>query len=188
MKITSKLFLSAVMLTTTAVVAFAQDAQRDGGRRGGDRGGFNSEEFRKRMNDRLKEALKATDEEWAVLQPLVEKVQTKQRETMASRFGGFFGGRGPGGGDRGTGGGDRGTSGGGGGDRGGDRGGSPESQALRTALDSDSTSAEDLKAKLAAVREARKKAAAELEAARADLAKVLSVRQEAVLVSMGVLD
>jgi hypothetical protein len=45
-----------------------------------------------------------------------------------------------------------------------------------------------LKAKLTAVREARKKSAADLEAARADLAKVLSVRQEAVLVSMGVLD
>jgi hypothetical protein len=199
MKMTSKLFLSALTLGTTAVVALAQDAPRDGGRQrgGGDRGGFNTEEFRKRMNDRLKEALKATDEEWAVLQPLIEKVQTKQRETMTSRFGGMFGGRGPGGGggggggggDRGAGaGGNTGGGAGGGGDRGGDRGGSPESQALRTALESDSTSAEDLKAKLTAVREARKKSAAELEAARTDLAKVLSVRQEAVLVSMGVLD
>jgi len=189
MKITSKFFLSALTLATTAVVALAQDTPREGGRRGGDRGpgGFNMEEFRKRMNDRIKEQLKATDEEWAVLQPLIEKVQNKQRDTMTSRFGGFFGGRGggPGGGGDRAGGGDRG--GGGGGDRG-DRGGSPESQALRTALEGDSTSAEDLKAKLAAVREARKKAAAELEAARADLAKVLSVRQEAVLVSMGILE
>ena len=187
MKITSKLLLSALTLTTTAVVALAQDTPGQGGRRGGDRGpgGFNVEEFRNRMNARIKEQLKATDEEWAVLQPLIEKVQNKQRDAMTSRgFGGFFGGRGGGGpgGDRGAGGG-----GGGGGDRG-DRGGSPEAQALRTAIESDSTSAEDLKAKLAAVREARKKAAAELEAARADLAKVLSVRQEAVLVSMGVLD
>jgi Spy/CpxP family protein refolding chaperone len=185
MKMTSKLLLSALTLTTTAVVALAQDTPREGGRRGGDRGGFNIEEFRNRMNARIKEQLKATDEEWAVLQPLIEKVQTKQREAMTSRgFGGFFGGRG-GGGDRGA---DRGGGGGGGGGDRGDRAGSPQAQALRTAIESDSTSAEDLKAKLAAVREARKKAAAELEAARADLAKVLSVRQEAVLVSMGVLE
>ena len=68
------------------------------------------------------------------------------------------------------------------------RGGSEEGQALRTALESDSTTPEDIKAKLAAVRAARKKADADIAAARADLLKVVTVRQEAVLVSMGILE
>lgn len=164
------------------------------------------EDFRKRMEERLKAALKVSDEEWAVLQPLIEKVQTKQREAMGSRFGGFggpggppggFGGfadrrRGPdGGGGAPDGGGERrrGPD-GGGGDRGpgGDRGGSPEGQALRATLENENATPDEIKAKLAAVRESRKKAAAELEAARAELQKVVTVRQEAVLVAMGMLE
>ena len=39
-----------------------------------------------------------------------------------------------------------------------------------------------------AVREQRKKARAELDAARDDLKKVVTVRQEAVLVAMGMLE
>ena len=63
-----------------------------------------------------------------------------------------------------------------------------ESQALRDALEKDSTSAEDLKAKLNAIRETRKKATAELATAREELKKVVTVRQEAVLFSMGILE
>ena len=133
------------------------------------------------MAERLKTALKVSDEEWGVISPLIEKVQTKQRDAMGGRFGGF-GGRGGGGG----GGGDRGGNGGGGATS--DRPGAAESTALRTALEGESTSPEDLKAKLAAVREVRKKNAAELAAARAELQKVVTVRQEAVLVSMGILE
>jgi hypothetical protein len=174
MKMTSRILLASVTLMASAVLATAQDNNQGRGNRG------NFEEFRQRMNERLKTSLKVSDDEWAVLQPLIEKVQTKQ---MAGRFGGFGGGgRGPGG-DRGGGGG-----GGGGGDRGGDRGGSPESQALRTALENESTQPEELKSKLAAVRDARKRSAAELAAAREDLRKVVTVRQEAVLVSMGILE
>lgn len=178
MKTIPKLLLTALALTASAVLANAQENQdRPRGDRGGDRGNFNPEEFRQRMAERMKTSLKVTDEEWAVLSPLIEKVQTVQRESMGSRFGGF-GGRG--GGDRG----------GGGGNSGGDstRPGAAESTALRTALESESTSPEDLKAKLAAVRDFRKKSAAQLAAARADLQKVVTVRQEAVLVSMGILE
>ena len=69
-----------------------------------------------------------------------------------------------------------GTAGGtsGGGDRGADRPGSAERQALREALEKDSTSAEDLKAKLDAVRETRKKATTELAAAGAFFATGLA--------------
>src|SRR6266513_1974404 len=98
MKLTSTILFSALALAGSAVLAPAQDAAnpdpnaRQGGRRGGN---FNPEEFRQRMNERLKASLKVTDDEWAAIQPLIEKVQAKQRDAMGGRFGGF--GRGPGG-------------------------------------------------------------------------------------------
>ena len=182
MKTTPTILLSAIALAASTLLATAQDNNnQDRGNRG-DRGGT-PEEFRARMSERIKTSLKVTDDEWTVLQPLIEKVTTKQRDAMSGRFGGF-GGRG--------GGGDRGGNGGGGAPGGntggGDRPGAAESQALRDALEKDSTSPEDLKAKLNAIRESRKKAAAELVAARADLQKVVSVRQEAVLFSLGILE
>lgn len=166
--------LAVTIIPFTASVS-AQDAQ-PGNRGGGNRGNF--EEFRQRMNERLKTSLKVNDEEWSVIQPLIEKVQTKQRESMGSRFGGFGGGR-------------RGGPGGQGGaqpvsDQ--NRPGASESQALRTALENENTSADEIKSKLAAVRDQRKKSEAELAQAREDLRKVLTVRQEAALVSMGILE
>lgn len=181
MKLTSKFALSAVALMASATLVTAQD-DNGGRRRGG--GNFDPEQFRQRMEERLKESLKVSGEEWTALQPLIEKVTTKQRESMSGRFGGFGRGRDGGGGG---GGGNAGGGGGGGGGRS-ERAGSAESEALRTAIESESTSPEDLKAKLAAVRAIRKKAADELAAAREDLKKVVTVRQEAVLVSMGILE
>jgi hypothetical protein len=172
MKLNSKAFLSVVALAASAVLATAQDNNNNQGRERG-RGNFNPEEFRARMAERMKTSLKVTDDEWAVLQPLIEKVTTKQRESFGG-FGGF--GRG----------GDRGNR--GGGDSNSDRPGAAERAALRTALESESTPADDLKAKLEALRASRKKIAAELAAAREDLKKVVTVRQEAVLVSMGILE
>jgi hypothetical protein len=154
-------------------------------------GGGGSADFRQRMNDRLKAALKASDDEWAVIQPLLEKVQTAQRATMAGRFGGFgrrggFGGPGgPGGGNSGNG--PAATPGASPSNRWA-RFDSPEADALRAALASDSTSPEEIKTKLQALRDARKKANADLEQARADLQKVLTLRQEATLVQMGILE
>ncbi len=188
MKTKPTILLSAIALAASAVLSLAQNAQpNDGGGRGnrGDRGpGGTPEEFRARMAELLKTSLKVTDDEWGILQPLIEKVTTKQRDAMSGRFGGF-GGRGGPGGDRGPGGGGGNT---GGGAPGGDRPGAAESQALRDALEKDGTSAADIAAKLTAVREQRKKAAAELTAARADLQKVVTARQEAVLFSMGILE
>jgi hypothetical protein len=165
--------------------------------------GGGSADFRQRMSDRMKAALKASDDEWAVIQPLLEKVQTAQRATMAGRFGGFgrrggFGGGGPGGPGGNGGQGGNGGPGGNAPSAGASPAGSPsnrwarfdspEADALRTALASDSTSPEEIKTKLQALRDARKKAAADLEQARADLQKVLTLRQEATLVQMGVLE
>jgi len=172
-----------------AAPANGNNGGNGGGRRGG--GNFDPTQFRQQMNERIKTALKASDDEWGVIQPLLEKVQEKQ---FAGRggFGGFGGRRG---GNNG-GGGAAGAGGTGGGTAAADtnnnnnrqRGGSPESQALRDTLDNESSSADDIKAKLTALRDARKKNTAELEAARADLRKVLTLRQEATLVSMSILE
>ncbi|HEY7115848.1 MAG TPA: hypothetical protein VH475_04625, partial [Tepidisphaeraceae bacterium] len=59
---------------------------------------------------------------------------------------------------------------------------------LRAAIDDKSTSPEDINKKLAALRDAREKARAELQAAQKELKDVLSARQEAVLVSSGMLE
>ncbi len=179
MKSKPTILLTALALAASTILASAQapaapaDGNNNGGRQRGQGGNF--ADFQARMNDRLKTSLKVTDEEWNVLKPLVEKVQTAQRDSGAGRgFGG--GGRGPGGG---------GTDPNAPADT---RPGAAESAALRTAVESDSTSADDLKAKLAAVREVRKKGAANLAVAREELKKVVTVRQEAVLVSMGLLE
>ena len=143
------------------------------------------EDFRARMNDRIKTALKATDDEWAVIQPLLEKVQTLQFANRPS-FGGFGGGNNRRRGD--------------GGNQASpspspstnnnrpERTGSPEATALKTALETDGTSDADIKTKLQALRDSRKKNAADISVAREDLKKVLTLRQEAVLVNMGILE
>jgi hypothetical protein len=167
----------AAALVLHSGVAFGQDQGRGEGRgdRGerGERGERRSpEEFRQRMNERLKSSLKASDEEWAVIQPLIEKVNAKQREAQGGRFGGRGGRGGPGGGDS-----NRPQS-----------AASTASQALRTTLENESASPDEIKAKLTALREARKQAEVEVNKAREELRQVLSVRQEAALVSMGILE
>jgi cysteine sulfinate desulfinase/cysteine desulfurase-like protein len=62
----------------------------------------------------------------------------------------------------------------------------PEVAALEKAIEG-KASTEELKAKLASLREARKASAAKLEKAQDDLRKLLNVRQEAQLVVTGVL-
>ena len=121
--------------------------------------------------------LKASDDEWTVIAPLLEKTAEK---LAAARGGGFGGPGGPGGGGYG---GNRGQR-----REGGPRGGTPETQALRAALDDDNSTVNDVKAKLQAVRDQRKQAATELAQAREELRKVLNMRQEAALVMDGILD
>jgi len=148
--------------------------------RGGAR--MTPEEMRKRMQDRMRERLGATEEEMKVLGPKIEKVSTLQR---AGR-GGFGGGMAARGGGR----------------RGGTPGATPapgapareqsdvqkKTEALQSLLDDQASSSSAIKAALDALRAAREKAAQELEAARKDLRAVVTVRQEAALVLMSVLD
>ena len=130
--------------------------------------------FRQRMNEFLKKSLKVSDEEWSVIQPLLEKVQTKQRDLMRGRSG-FMGNR-------------RGAAANENRSAPPERAGSAEAQALRAALENEGSSPADIKAKLEAVRASRKKAADELEQAREELRRVLTQRQEATLVLVGILE
>jgi len=150
------------------------------------RGNFDPEQFRTQMMDRYKERLEVkSDDEWKIISERIEKVMTAQREARIGGFGGF-GGRG---GRGGRGGGD---GAGAGGDAGGtrtNRGGgepNPDVEALQKALD-DKASSDDIKAKLAKVRESQKTKEANLTKAQDELRKVLSVRQEASAVMMGLL-
>ena len=139
------------------------------------------EQFRAQMADRMKQSLGATDEEWKVLQPRIEKVQTLSRQTRGGGMGFMMmGGRRGGPGDRPQG--DRPES---------DR---PQSAvetagaALQKVLDNKDASTAEIKTALTALREARAKARAELEAAQKELREVVTVRQEAQLVTLGLLD
>ena len=62
------------------------------------------------------------------------------------------------------------------------------STQLRNALRNDSTSADEIKKQLAALRAARETARKELVVAQQELRKTVNVRQEAQLVLMGLLD
>ena len=199
-------FMTGLLGSALAIVSLAQpaSAQQDqnqgqgqgqdrgdrGGRRGGGGGGgFDPEQFRQRMQERLKTALGASDEEWNVLQPKIEKVMTAQRQSSGGRgMGMLFGG---GGGRRG--GGDGGGGGGGGGVARGGPGGQDDSPVAQKARDlqqsiENNANADELKAKLTALRDARAKAREQLTQAQAELKELLTAKQEASLVVMGLLE
>jgi len=131
--------------------------------------------MRERMLERVKEVLAPTDEEWKVLEPKIGKVQ--ELSLQASIRGGMAFMRG----------------------RRGDRPQPPEEapeltgvekavEQLRTALDSEEAKPEELKEKLTALREAREKSKQELAEAQQALRELVTLRQEAQLVLMGLLD
>ena len=157
---------------------------------GGRRRGFDparAQEFQQRRMERLKEELEVKDDEWTALQPLIQKVMDTQRVVFADRVGGMFRGGGRAGGDTNGGGADNGgrrRGGGGGFGFGGEP--SPEAEALNKAIESKASNSE-MKAALAKFQEARKTHQTDLDTAQANLKKVLSVRQEAVLTAQGIL-
>jgi hypothetical protein len=162
--------------------AWAQ--QDNGGRRGFDPA--RAQEFQQRMMDSLKDELEVKDDEWSALQPLIQKVMDARRAIDSERIRGFFrGGRG-GGGENAGGGGENGGRRRGGGAFGGMGEPNPEAEALQKAIESKASNSE-MKAALAKYQESRKAKQADLEKAQADLKKVLSVRQEAILTSRGLL-
>jgi hypothetical protein len=169
-----------------------------GGRRGGQGGGFGGNfdpaQMRQRMAERMKEMLGADDMAWMVMEPRLMKVMELNRQANAGGRGMFGmmgrGGRGGPGGPGGPGG-DQGDP------QANRRGRGPQGEQtalekamaqLRTTLENQSASPEEIKTQLTAVRSAREKARQELAVAQQDLKKILTLRQEATLVEMGMLE
>ncbi len=161
-----------------------QAAAPGGGQRGGQPGAggdrqFDPAQMRQMMEQRTREQLGATEAEWKTLGPRVMKVDQLTRQISGSSRGGmpFGGGR-------------RGAQ--------SDQPGAGQegqmtalekaSQALRTSLRNESTSPDEIKKQLAALRTAREAAKKELAVAQQDLRKSVNIRQEAQLVLMGLLD
>jgi hypothetical protein len=155
---------------------------------------FDPEQMRQMMDQRMKEQLGCTDQEWQVLGPRVTKVMNLTRQTgMGAGMGRMFmGGRrgqaGPGG-QQGQGG------------PGGQQGRRPRdpfgqqetavgkaSDALQTTLENASSSPDEIKTNLTALRTAKEKSRQELATAQKELRDVLTLRQEAQLVLMGMLN
>jgi len=141
---------------------------------GGGGGGFQQMDPAQRqqmMMDRVKEQLSITnDTEWSAIEPLVQKVM----DARITQFAGGFGG----GGRRG---------GGGGGGFGGNQTPDPDREALQQAIDNNAPAAQ-VKTLLDKYRASVKAKQAKLEAAQADLKKVLSQKQEAAAVLAGLLN
>jgi hypothetical protein len=179
--------MAVIGFGSTRLMAQPANGGPGGGGPGGGRGNMDPAQMRQMMMDRVREQLDVKgDDEWKAIEPRIQKVMDARRDVG---FGGPMGGFGrrarPQGGDQAQGGGNnqgnrqrfRGLM--------GEPG--PEAEALQAAIDS-KASADDIKAKLAKYREARKEKQAKLEAAREELRKVLSVRQEAVAVLNGLDD
>lgn len=148
------------------------------------------EQMRTRMQEAMRERLGASKEEWQILSPMIEKVQTLQRQARSNRFMGMFGG------------GRRGRT----GRRGGrDQQAQPgaqaparperelsetqkKSEALRKLLAAEKPDANAIKAALAELRGAREKARQAVVAVQKQLQGVVTVTQEAQLVMMGILE
>ena len=135
------------------------------------RGNFDPAEFRTRMLERAREQFEVKDDaEWKLISERLEKVYAAQRDAR-SGFG--FGGRPPRGGDNNTPSIFRGEP-------------NPDAEALQKAIEGKAPAAE-IKTKLAKFRDSRKERDAKLEKAQEDLRQLLSARQEAQAVLMGLL-
>ena len=169
--------IAAMCLGTGVVLAQDNSGNAGGGGRG--RGNFDPAQAQQRMMDNIKERLAFTnDTDWAVVQPLVQKVLDTRREIGPGGMGfGRFGGRGGSGGDNAS--------------QNNRRNAffqpSPEAEALQKAIDDKAPTAQ-VKTALEKYRATRKVKQAKLEQAQEDLRKVLSVRQEAQAALLGLVN
>jgi len=133
------------------------------------------EAFQQAQLKRLKDLMGSTDEEWKVLEPRLQKVQDLLRDSGSrsalgsgrGRRGGFGGAVSP------------------------DTPMTPVQEAakeLQDSLGSKDASADEVKAKLTALREARNKLQSDLQRAQDQVRELLTARQEAVLVMAGMLN
>ena len=161
-----------------------QGRQR-GGNGGPGGGNFDPAAMQQRIMDRYQTELGFTnDTEWDAVKPLVQKVQDARMAVGMGGMGRMFGG----GRNRG------GTQGGQGGQPAGNtRGGgmfgqaSPEQDALQKAIDDNAPSSQ-IKDLLAKYKTSQKAKQAKLEAAQADLKKILTTKQEAQAYLLGLVN
>jgi hypothetical protein len=170
---------AAALVWATAGSVIAQDAPPPGPR-GGGRGNFDPAQFQQRMMENIREEMGVTNnEEWVVIQARVQKVMDARRDVAPGGFGRMMrprrnqdnnGDNGPGG-------------------RRGMFGGTPmpEMEALNSAIES-KVPAEQLKSTMDKYRVARKAKELALEKAQLDLKSILTVKQEAVALSLGLVD
>jgi hypothetical protein len=172
------LTVGLLLVLSSAVMAQDQQPQnRQRGRGGppgqpGGRGTFDPNQFRDQMFNRIREQLAVSDDEWKVLAPKVDHAYTAQRESRSSTR----------------------TS-----TSSRDRGGDPTrtdpnqtplSKAIADlqAAVADKAPTEELMRRVGLVRELRDKARADYSTAQKDLKELLTARQEAILVSTGILE
>ncbi|QOV92137.1 hypothetical protein [Humisphaera borealis] len=172
------------------------------------------EDFRKRADDRMKTLLQASDEEYAVLKPRIEKLQGLQmsNDSRVMGFGMLMGGGGgaqswrtrasevPEGQRQERKPDEPGAARPAGGPPGGAAGGlmamfgvqsnpaMDKAREIQQALESKEATAETLKTKLAELRALKKQAKEEITRTQEELRQLCTVRQETVLVLMGVLE
>ena len=131
---------------------------------------WDANQWRKAASERMRQTVGATEEEWTGVEPKIDKVQ---KLSMEARGGGMMGmgmvvmGMGGGGSESEV---------------------LKAAQALAKVLKDKDASAGDIRSALQALRDARAKAKAALEEAQKELRSVLTLRQEAQLVQMGLLD
>jgi hypothetical protein len=181
----SVIVAGVALATLLGASQLAAQQQGQGGQGGQGRGNFDPERMRQMMMDNVREQFGIkSDDEWKVIEPRVQKVMDARRDVG---FGGGMGMFRPGGRRRGGAGGDANNQ----ADNNNRRprfGGepSPEAQDLQKAIDANA-SKDVIEAKLAKFRESRKKKQAQLEQTQEELRKVLTVKQEASAVLMGLL-
>jgi len=147
------------------------------------------------MNQRMKEQLGATDEQWKDIQPRLQKVMNLSRQVGAPGRGMMFGGAGgytsrrqTGGRTRGQEGGYRTTRPGTGRTQGQQTAVGKATAELREVLRNEDAKPAQIKAKLTALRTAKAKAKKDLAKAQKELKKNLTVKHEAILVLSGYLN
>ncbi|MGA3180378.1 MAG: hypothetical protein ABSF38_08565 [Verrucomicrobiota bacterium] len=173
----------ALVLVFAGVKALGQDAGGGGGGGfgGGGGGGFDPTQIVPMMAEGMRTSLLVTnDDEWKIISLKLQKVIQLQMEERLAGMGAMMRNRGGGPGGGGGGGGMRFL---------GALGGTPDpsEDALQKALDDNAPTAQ-LKAAMAKLRAARKQKQEEKAKAQAELRDLLTIRQEALLLTEGLLD
>ena len=178
--------LAVLVVLAAASTGFAQ--ANNGGRQNGrgNRGNGQPGQGRQQFDQRLKDQLGVSDDEWNALQPRIDKVRQLQRDAST---------RGPRNANGRNGRGNR--------NRNQDQNANSNSnsnpdrptsevqqkaQALQQLLDSKDASQDAIKAAVTDFRQARAKARGDLKKAQDDLRDLLTARQESVLVMAGLLE